>query len=222
MIRISALSLACLCLAAPSAQAGAWPRKEGSGFVSAAVRLAWPQDVRQWTSPEPIQDYSTLFFEYGLTDRLTLGLDLGHSVSGSGKTVIFAQVPLRQAGSGPRVTAQIGFGMIAGERVLRPGLSIGWGLDKGWLSIDSVAEAHVEPATIDYKIDMTWGRNLSKDRKLILQLQTGQPAGREPFARFAPSIVVPVHDRFKVETGATFGLTGDESVGLKLGFWTEF
>ena len=83
-----------LCLCAQQSQAGAWPRKAGEGFANVAVRLGWPQDVGEWTSLEPSQDYSTLYMEYGLTDRLTLGLDLGHSVSGGGKTVLFLQYPL--------------------------------------------------------------------------------------------------------------------------------
>ncbi len=210
------------CLAASGAEAGAWPRKKGEGFASVSVRLGWPQDMKDWRSLEPTQDYSTLYVEYGLTDRLTLGLDLGHSVSGSGKTVAFLQYPLSQPDKGPRVTAQLGFGMISGDRVVRPGLSLGWGLDKGWLSIDSVAEAHVEKGLTDYKLDVTWGRNLKSGHKIVLQLQTGQPDGRDAFARIAPSIVIPVRDRFKLEAGATIGLKGDDSVGLKFGIWTEF
>lgn len=222
LAQILAQILALTCLAAPCVEAGAWPRKKGDGFASVSVRLGWPQDVADWTSLEPTQDYSTLYIEYGLTDRLTLGLDLGHSVSGSGKTVAFLQFPLRQADEGVHVSAQLGFGMISGDRVLRPGLSLGWSLEKGWFSIDSVAEAHLQTGRADYKLDFTWGRNLNAGRKFILQVQTGQPDGQDAFARLAPSIVIPVRDRLKFETGATFGLTGDESVGLKIGVWTEF
>ncbi|MBY6118774.1 hypothetical protein [Mameliella alba] len=210
------------CLAAPPAGAGAWPRKQGSGFGSIAVRLGWPQDMSTWTSMDPTQDYSTLFFEYGLTDRLTLGFDIGHSVGGSGKSVLFLQWPLRQAETGAQMTAQFGLGTIAGEQVLRPGLSVGWGLQNGWLSIDSVAEAYVDSGRTDLKMDVTWGRNLPRDRKLILQLQTGQPDGYAPFVRVAPSLVVPLRGPLKLESGVTWGLTGDTSMGLKMGLWTEF
>jgi len=186
------------------------------------VRLGWPQDMSSWTSLDPTQDYSTLFFEYGLTDRLTLGFDIGHSVGGSGKSVLFLQWPLRQAETGAQVTAQFGLGTIAGQKVLRPGVSVGWGLKNGWLSIDSVAEAYVDSGRTDLKMDVTWGRNLPRDRKLILQIQTGQPDGYDPFARVAPSLVVPLRGPVKLETGVTWGLTGDTSMGLKMGLWTEF
>ncbi|MGP6086917.1 hypothetical protein [Antarctobacter jejuensis] len=222
-MRLAALLFVIICLAAPGAEAGAWPRQKGDGFASVSVRLGWPQDVREWISLEPTRDYSTLYVEYGLTDRLTLGLDLGHSVSGAGKTVAFLQYPLRRADTGPKVTGQLGFGVISGKEVVRPGVSLGWGLEKGWISVDSVAEAYLQTGHVDYKVDFTWGRNIGKNgHKLILQLQTGQPDARAPFARLAPSLVVPVRGRFKVETGVTIGLTGDKSVGLKLGLWTNF
>lgn len=171
---------------------------------------------------DPTDDYSTLYMEYGLTDRLTVGADIGHSVSGSGKSVLFFQWPVRQAEKGPQISAQFGLGIISGKRVLRPGLSLGWGLKTGWLSIDSVAESYVDTGRTDLKLDMTWGRNLSKDRKLILQVQTGQPDGRDPFVRVAPSLVLPLRGPVKLETGVTWGLTGDTFMGLKFGVWTDF
>lgn len=215
-------SVLIVCLFASSAQAGAWPRKQGEGFASVSVRLGWPQDMGTWTSVDPTEDYSTLYFEYGATDKVTVGLDIGHSVAGSGKTIVFVQYPLRNADTGTRISGQFGVGSIAGARVIRPGLSVGWGLKKGWMSLDSVVEAYVDTGTADVKLDMTWGRNLGKDRKLIVQLQTGKPDGRDPFARIAPSLVVPLRGPFKVETGVTWGLTGDTSMGLKFGLWTEF
>lgn len=217
-----ALTCLCLCLAASAAGAGAWPRKTGTGFASTTARLTWPQDVEQLTSPAPTEEYYTLYLEYGLSERLTLGIDLGRSVSGSGKSVVFLQFPLRNQDSGPKIAAQLGVGRISGQTVIRPGLSVGWGLKRGWLSIDSVAEMQVQTGVADYKLDMTWGRNMGAGRKLILQVQTGAPAGDPPFARFAPSMVFPLGDSLKAEAGVTYGLTGDESFGIMLGLWKTF
>ncbi|MFZ7092191.1 hypothetical protein [Primorskyibacter sp. 2E233] len=216
--------LSCLILifCATVAQAGAWPREKGHGFVSTAVRLSWPQNLSHWTSPNPTEQYYTAYLEYGLTDKVTLGFDLGRSVSGDGKTVGFLQWPLRSADKGPKISAALGLGRIGEQIVLRPGLFIGWGLNKGWLTIDSTAEYQIENALTDYKMDITWGRNLARDRKLILQLQTGKPAVDPAFVRLAPSIVVPMGKRAKLETGGTLGLVGDTSMGLKIGLWTEF
>lgn len=210
------------CLTDPPALAGAWPRARGEGFASAALRLGWPQDIATMTSLQPATDYSTFYLEYGATEQLTLGFDVGHSVSGGGKTVIFAQWPLRQAETGAQVSAQLGAGVIAGRRVIRPGVAVGWGLTQGWLSLDGVAEAYPETGRTDIKLDITWGRNLSRDRKVILQVQTGQPDGTAPFARLAPSLVMPLRGALHMEAGATWGLTGDRSMGIKLGLWSGF
>lgn len=211
-----------LCLSSASAMAGAWPRKAGEGFASATARFSWPQDVQQLTSLAPSQEYYTIYVEYGLTDRLTLGVDLGRSVSGSGKSVVFLQYPLLERGTGPRVAAQLGFGQISGRQVIRPGLSVGLGLERGWLSVDGVAEMRLDSGIADYKIDMTWGWNFDNGRKLILQMQTGAPAGDPVFARFAPSVVFPLNDRLTLETGVAYGLTGDRSFGVLVGLWTTF
>ncbi|WGW04085.1 hypothetical protein [Tropicibacter oceani] len=211
-----------LMLCAAMAQAGAWPREEGKGFFSTDVRLSWPQNLRHWTSPNPTEQYYTAYLEYGLSDRLTIGFDLGRSVSGDGKTIGFLQIPLRNTDTGPKVSAALGLGRIGEQTVLRPGLFIGWGMEKGWLTIDSMAEYQIENGLTDYKMDLTWGRNLARDRKLIVQVQTGKPAVDPAFVRLAPSIVFPMGKRSKIETGATWGLTGDSSVGLKFGLWTDF
>ena len=65
-----------------TAAASAWPQEKGSGFASAAVHLSWPQDIRTWQSTDPTGRYDALYFEYGLTDRLTAGLDLGRRDEG--------------------------------------------------------------------------------------------------------------------------------------------
>jgi len=204
------------------ATAGAWQRKTGTGFASATVRLGWPQDIDTWQSYAPVSQYFTLYFEYAVAPRLMLGLDLGHAVSGRSKSVAFVQVPLRDRDTGPKIGAQIGFGQVASNRVLRPGLMIGWGLPKGWLSIDSAMELGLDADITDWKVDMTWGRNLPKGRKLLIQLQTGETSLDPLFLRIAPSIVTPLRGNLLLESGVSFGLHGDSSMGLTTGIWTEF
>ena len=221
MTRLLFLLSICLVLGL-QAQAGAWPRAKGSGFISGAARLSWPQDLAAWTSMMPVSEYYTLYMEYGLSERITIGFDLGRSVSGAGKTVGFAQLPLRDAGRGPAISGQLGFGQISGRTVFRPGLSLGWGLRRGWASVDGVAEIRLDGGGSDVKLDMTYGRNLSKDRKLIVQFQTGDTADDPPFARIAPSLVSPLGKRLKMERGVTWGLAGDNSMGVKMGVWLDF
>lgn len=219
MIRVL---LFCLICAPCLVQAGAWQRDTGSGFASATARLGWPQDIQSWESYAPTSQYFTLYFEYAVAPRLMLGADLGHAVSGRSKSVVFMQVPLLNRDTGPKIGAQLGFGLVAQEKVVRPGLMLGWGLPKGWLSIDSAVELGVETDITDWKVDMTWGRRLPKDRKLLIQLQTGETSLDPLFFRVAPSIVTPVSEQFKLETGVSIGLYGDTSMGIIMGVWSEF
>ncbi|MCT4557820.1 MAG: hypothetical protein N4A61_07140 [Pelagimonas sp.] len=214
----SLLLLAC----ASSVQAGAWPREQGTGFASAAVRPSWSRDASAINLRYPQGNYRTIYIEYGVTDRLMLGLDLGRSVSGGTKTVGFLQIPLKSGGPGPAMSLQLGFGEISDTLVARPGFAIGWGIDDGWVSLDGIVEYQIEARQADLKLDATYGRNLRNNRSLILQLQTGKQEGDPYFARFAPSLVSPVGKHVKIETGGAVGLTGDNSIGLKFGIWSEF
>lgn len=221
MLRAAMLGCVLGVLSAGPVAAGAWPRAEGTWFATAATRLAWPQDTTTWVSLAPTQDYQTLYVEYGLTAAWTLGLDLGRSVSGADKTIGFVQYPIRNRDTGLKATVQLGIGQLAGAQVVRPGLSLGWGLRRGWLSLDSVAEVAIGAGT-DWELDVTWGRRLAGERLLILQAQLGDPAIDPPFARLAPSFVFPLTESLQVETGVTYGLRGDASMGLKFGLWATF
>ena len=210
-----------VCLAS-GALAGPWPQEPGKTFVSGTVRLIWPGDL---SSAQPSSRYYTLYLEHGLTARLTLGLDLGHSVSGAGKSVVFLSRALPAPGDW-RIAGEMGLGRIDGQRILRPGLSVGRPLETaagwGWLSAEAVAEIGLDTGTTDVKLDLTYGRPLPRGRKLIVQMQTGRQQGDPFFARLAPSVVFPLSKDLKLETGASLGLTGESSLGVMFGLWRSF
>lgn len=216
-------SLVCLlCLWCGMAQAGAWPRTKDTGFVSATARFVWPNDL---SVTKPQSTYLTLYTEYGLTDRLTVGLDLGHSVSGDSKMVGFVRLPL-PAPDGWAFAGELGFGNIAGETVVRPTLSVGRGLagphGSGWLSLDATVEYGLGTGHSDVKLDATWGSALPGNRKLILQVQGGTPHGQPTFLRLAPSVVTPLPRDMYGEFGVTVGLAGRTGLGLLFGLWRDF
>lgn len=216
------VALFCLLFATSRAEAGAWPREKGRVFASSAICLSWPQDIPAWEPRDPTGRYVTFYAEYGLTDRLTLGLDLGRSMYGDGKALVFLRLPLRDRDHGLRIATELGLGEIDGQPVIRPGLSLGFGLQNGWLSADGLAETRARDGRTDYKLDLTWGRNFPGGRKLILQIQSGKPGKAPAYARFAPSVVLPLNRRLKAEIGGAWGLSGDMSMGAMLGLWAEF
>ncbi|MHA6347566.1 hypothetical protein [Roseivivax sp. CAU 1761] len=223
MRRACAAAAMLIALAPGPAAAGAWPREPGSVFASLATHLSWPQDIATWTSSAPTGRYDALYLEYGLTPRLTLGLDLGRGVSGSAKTAAFLRLPLGPPERDLKLAIELGLGQIDGALRLRPGLNLGYGFARGWLAADLVVEQPLSGAAPDVKLDLTFGLTLPAARKLILQLQAGQQAGDPAFLRLAPSLVVPLGEsRFSAEIGGAWGLAGDASMGLKLGLWAQF
>jgi hypothetical protein len=200
--------------------AGAWPREAGHGFASGSVTLSWPQDLDLWTSARPTQTYTSAYLEYGFSDKITLGLDLGRSQQGTGTTLIFGQYPL-SAGS-TRAAIQLGVGQIGGEPVVRPGLLFGRVTKNAWISVESFAEISMARRRTAYKFDATWGRHLRRDRKLVVQLQSGWSGQGQPYVKLAPSLIVPTKTQRQLELGAVWGLTGETSMGLKFGIWHEF
>lgn len=210
------------CLISGQALAGAWPREAGTGFVSSALSLSWPQEIATWDNLTPTGDYASLYLEYGLTEQLTLGLDLGHTSQGAGKTVVFVQHPLNTTNASTKIALQLGLGQISGALSVRPGVLVGRGLPNGWFALESFAEIQISERRMDYKIDVTRGWTLPKSRKFILQLQSGVPARQDSYSKLAPSLVVPIKPRTHLELGMSWGLVGDRSMGLKLGMWHEF
>ncbi|MCE0506940.1 MULTISPECIES: hypothetical protein [unclassified Roseivivax] len=209
------------CLPAALAEAGAWPREKGALFVSTTSYLSWSQDLTTWTSYYPSARYDTLFIEYGLTERWTVGLDLGRSVSGATKTVAFATRPFARPVLGLQVAPTLGIGQIDGMQVIRPALSLGKGADWGWLAADFAAELFPERGETDVKLDLTMGAKFGR-RRAMVQFQGGQQAGDAPFLRVVPSVTTPLFKRYELELGGSYGVIGDSSMGLKLGLWAEF
>lgn len=213
MPRLLLLFLICLGCAG-MAQAGAWPRAKGDVFLSLS------------TYSGDGGGYTGIYGEWGATDRLTFGADLGRSVAGASKTVVFARIPLWQQPSGHVLSAELGLGQIDGNPMLRPGLSWGKGLTcahrSGWVGIDTLAEIDLYTFTLDVKADLTFGLSLSDARMMILQLQTGMKAGDDPFARIVPSLVFGRGGKRRLELGVTQGLWGDRDSGVKIAVWTEF
>ncbi|MCA8879164.1 MAG: hypothetical protein KDA73_04220 [Rhodobacteraceae bacterium] len=62
------------------AAASAWPQQDGHAFLSLGYEVAVPRDELRADADDPapeFEGYRTVYFEYGLTPRLTVGLDYG-------------------------------------------------------------------------------------------------------------------------------------------------
>lgn len=203
-----------------AAEAGPWPRQKGHIFAMSSLQVT---DA----SLEGSGDfYFSTYLEYGLTSELTLGADIGHSVSGESKGIVFLRHPIWQKSRTHFFAAELGLGTIANDSVIRPGFSYGRSFEykesSGWLTFDSLLEHYPEQRRSDFKLDITYGRTYSKDFKTMLQIQTGKQEGDPSFLRIAPSFALPAGKSAHFEVGGSFELRGVPEYGLKIGLWKTF
>jgi hypothetical protein len=240
-------ALSLLCCAA-QAGAGAWPRARGEAFIS--VSHAASTGTRTLLAPQlDLNQYTSLYAEYGLTSRLTLGFDAGYGFgdnsgdgSGDGSSdgfgdnsvragSVFARYPLYSDDAGHRFAAQLGLGLIEDapdgrqSRVI-PALAWGYGFASrwggGWMGIEGSADIRHPSGDVVWKADLTLGLKPTERWMAILQVQNGLFPGSEPQMRVAPSVVRQLSGRANLQAGVFAGVRGDESLGAKLALWLTF
>ncbi|GEM_PF-583926 len=216
-----------------SVQAGAWLREKKSLFLS------WSNTVSTRSDSLYAIDTS-LYAEYGLTSRLTVGFDgyLGASGKAS-EALLFMRFPLGKQDRPSRMALTFGvgaksipnpWGTTTEQTLAKVGFSWGRGLKKGWLAFDTSVTSVVQSSIFvpgqsgtSYSADFTFGQKPSDRLMLIWQLQTGKTTNGPTYAKFAPSLVWSFGDgKNSVEVGLIKGLTGDKSQSLKVGFWKSF
>lgn len=225
------MRIVCFCLlllGATGVHAGAWPRGEGQVFLSFSETLsAAPPD---WGGAP--DSYASLYAEYGLTPRLSLGLDAGHGrEAGSWTAIVYLRRALDDGAGRHRFATELGLGARgrAGQRpepLIRPGLSWGMGLTTrwgdGWAGVEAYAEHRAASGETAFKADTTIGVKPRAGRMLILQLQAGDYPDAAPYVRVVPSLVQRLGRHSHLELGLSAGAVGDDRIGVKLGTWIEF
>lgn len=208
---------------ASQACAGAWSREKGTLFIAAGGNFLLSDGAEL-----PVYYDPTVYAEYGLTDRVTLGLDLYTADKGRIASAFgFVAVPVGSITGKTRATVSAGYGYrlntdTSTEALMRMGLSLGRGLDAGWLSLDASATFGTRDSVWRPKMDLTWGHAFAERWTGTLQLQTGQGYYDDYYAKVSPTIIFSVRDNFKVNVGAVKAFSGDGGSALKLETWLIF
>ena len=208
---------------ATTAVGGAWPREEGTLFIATGGNF-WLSDG----SELPVHTDPTLYAEYGLTDRITLGLDLHTADKGrifSG--FAFVQYPIGDLDSRNRYAVSLAYGyrtdaVRPDEVLMRGGFHYGRGMDHGWLAVDATATYGTADDTWRAKVDATWGQNWDDRWTTTLQLQTGQGFTDDLYAKISPTVIWSLNEDVRLSLGVVKGLTGDKGAGIKLETWLTF
>ena len=224
-----------LLLVSTQAQAGPWPRGKGKVFYSVHANGEYLEELGV------IRQYGSIYGEYGLTDKITLGIDYNGSEIETEKAIAFIRYPLGNPDWAWRFAAELGAGIVDGENVLRPGFSLGRGINwrdrSGWLTLDTRVVLGDLPSGTRIESDFTLGLNWTERFKVIFQLQGGMPSEGDNYLKFAPSVVYELRQRKPrkgrkprkarkgkqyIEFGITTGLVNYDDYGAKLGIWREF
>lgn len=202
--------------------AGAWPREEGTSFLSFSFS--------QTSYSETASSYGSIYFERGLKNDRTLGLKLGRDFADSISFTGFIRVPVLK-GRGNSV-----FALSTGARVTQSEAGLGyfthtgfsWGkgfsspLGSGWFNADLGFDYSFGTGEQHLSADGTIGLKPNEKSMLILQIQASQTVGGPAQLNIAPSYVRALSKQLHLEIGAEFGVMGSKSKGAKIGTWYEF
>lgn len=213
------LIFCCACLATSAADAGAWLRAKGSGFLATSVLQG------QGGATD-----GSLYFEYGIRPKLTLGLkadtnmSFGQIVSGRG--FVFMRKPIATGDRKYKLAYELGIGghlSAEEEPLLLTALSYGRGLQwrerYGWLAIDAAVEWSLGDQSTTTKLDTTVGMGLGKTTKAMMQVFISHRQ-TDFSVTLAPSLIWqprPKKPSYQIGLEAEGG-----DIALKLGLWREF
>lgn len=215
-----------ICWMAVSAQAGAWPREQGSVFISVSTDQARSQ----------------IYAEYGMRGDWTLGTEVSmphgrrlpditqfihHPVwRGGGGAILSAgaAIELRET------TAAIAFPQLKGvsETAVRAGLFWGKSLEtrfgNGWATIDAQVEKLVTTdwlgEGLTYKLDIGLGVKPIDKLMLMAQAQLWR-RGDTQNLRLETSAAWAL-GRTHLVVSPSVGVIGPKAARVKLGVWVEF
>lgn len=218
-----AVAALALMLAGGTAEAGAWSRDKGDVFLSFGGNVALFEGATR-----PVHYDPTLYIEYGLTDRLTVGFD-GYTSDATEivNGFVFLRYPIGSTEGAQRLALSVAAGGseipgLALEATGRLGLHWGYGMDRGWLAADATTVFGLAGGEREGKLELTWGREVTDRWTGLLQLQGGIGFSGDTYAKVTPSVMYELSDSTRLRAGLVQALTGDKGSALTVEVWLSF
>ena len=165
-MRFLGLLFLLVCLDGAEVRAGAWPRAEGEGFMSASVTLRGGQAA----------DEMGAYAEYGLR-ALTPGLDVNRKGLRTGHALVFARMPVGGNAGTARMAVQVGLGVheTLGQRGGMAKLAGLYGRpweQGGWIGLEGAVELRAgQPAPL-WKLDAVAGFAVRSGPQPMIKLES--------------------------------------------------
>ncbi len=218
-------------------EAGPWAREEGEVFLS----LSAEHDRAGST-------YSSLYGEYGLGPRKTLGVELGYTDQGETTALLWLQTTLDKPEWANRFAVSAGLGAVERDGVYTPlgQIKAGWGRGiealpgGGWISAEAsfrvtgtFETARVRQGWVTYettyltpeksgKAEVTLGFRPRDSLMLINQLRLEQRDDTGFSGSLAISTVYDAPGPAQIEMGFVAPVMGQGEEAIKLGTWLAF
>lgn len=203
--------------------AGAWPREEGTFFAAAGGNVVLFGDAAR-----PVYYDPTLYLEYGLTPRITLGIDGYTADKGTAGSLLgFAQLSFGSLDRPSRTAVSVAAGLTriptgATDQTFRLGLHWGRGADWGWMSTDYAMTFGSTIGKFQEKLTLTSGYRFNDTWTGLLSAEAGLGLELDFYAKISPSVVYHLNDRVSLRASYTQALTGDGGGAAGLQAWFNF
>ena len=217
---ISIILAACLLVPA-GAQAGAWLREKGEGFVSLSFGATRSSETT-----------NALYLEYGLSDSTTIGLDISAFTNAQDVRNGFGNLFLRRnigRTDGPhRLAYEVGVGGLWGNEMhlptLKTGLSWGYGFTErsGWVNVDLAYIYEPQEGESIARVDGTLGLDFTDVTTGLLEFTLSRRKD-DTYGAVLPSLLIrPKGRSFDIKLGAEIPYNETERTAVKLGLWHRF
>ena len=206
-----------------AAQAGAWLRETGTGFVSLSF------GVTQFS-----ETTNAFYLEYGLTDGMTVGLDISAFTNSqnvrNGFGNLFIRRKLGSDTGAHRFAYEVGLGGLWGNErqlpTIKTGVSWGYGFNQndkpGWVNLDAAYIYETEMGQHIAKLDGTLGLELTDFTTGLLEFTLSEQ-NDDAYGAVMPALLFrPKGRSFNVKVGAEIPYKETENSALKLGLWHRF
>jgi hypothetical protein len=221
------------------ASAGPWAREKGEAFLAFAV-FGDAQATALMVGDAVLDRYASLYGEYGLGHRMTLGAHLGRSDTAQ-DAVVFLRYTITASQAPWQIALDGGVGLgtetgVADRRLLRLGFSVGRGFggigaprwwlplqhNGGWVALDVTGLLDIETEETIWQAEGTLGLSLSDRLNVLLLVKSEEWPGSDPAHTLTPGAAWALTDRATAHVGLRMGIAEDPILGLTLGLWHSF
>lgn len=221
-MRLVFLWMAAVMVQMPPVHAGAWLQSEGKAFLSVENGLR----VRD----TGLVFETDIFFEYGLTPRLSVGLSLLQNNGVDGHLSVFMKKPLGRGDRPFYTSLQLDLGVFRDQRQLLGlskvtfayGRGFRWGDGHGWMNIDTAIEYRMGAPSPFFKLDGTLGQSTGARIRPMFKVSLTQIKSQPLIWSISPNLLFDTKGKVTWTLGLERKNDGDLSNALKFGLWRSF